>query len=110
MSTSICFKEDNKFLEYKTKLSDGRHFTISDSSTLVDQEYMIIVESKPIISSKIPVLLRKKIIEISFFTKVDNRYVYTEINKKDAFIIQLLISSTKLSNFNVLFAKHVNVG
>lgn len=97
----------NEHLVFKTKLTDGRSIQITDDSYLEDSEFMIIVDSESIMFNHLPVLLRKKVSKIDLYSRVDNRYITTEINKQDMNLIQLLITNTPLNKFNVLFAKHV---
>ncbi len=89
---------------FKTKLTDGRVITITDNVALDINEYLITVDSESIYSNELPVLLRKKIARINIYSKIENRFVKTELNKSDTNIIQLLISNTPLNKFNVLFA------
>lgn len=105
MSSSNYIKTETVL--FKTKLSDGRYFVVSDDTNMSDTEYLIIIDSQPILSDKLPVLLRKKISNVSFFTKIEHRYVKTEINKTDHLLVKILISNTPLNKFNVLFGKCV---
>lgn len=98
---------NTKSSNYKTRLRDGRYFLISDSYQLDDSEFLIIIDSQPILSNKIPALLRKRVSEITFFIKEDNRYVKTSIDSEDALYIKLLITNTPLNSFNVLFGKYL---
>lgn len=99
-------QNENEAIIYKTKLSDGRYIVISDDASMADSEYLIIVDSQPILTDKRPALLRKRNIgTIDFFIRSKHRYIKTELSSNDSYLVRLLISNTPLNNFNVLFAK-----
>lgn len=91
---------------FKTKLTDGRYFTITPKANLIKNEYIISVISDPVFTNRLPVLLRQRILDIHLFSIRDNVYLKTEINPEDTIKIRALISSTPLNCFNLLFGQY----
>ena len=103
--TQIARSDQNSEFIYKTKLTDGRYFTITPNVNKTNNEYIISVISDPIYSNRLPVLLRQRIVNFTIFSVKDDVYLKTEINHEDTQRIRSLISSTPLNCYNLLFAQ-----
>jgi len=99
--------QTSAFTSYKTKLTDGRYIVLTAQINAFDPDLLIIVSSEPIYRTiQVPVLLRRRIDHVTFFSVIENKYIKTFINKEDMGIIQALINSTMLNRHEVLFAHY----
>lgn len=105
MSLVVDLKPESLML-FKTKLSDGRYFSVTPYANLVSNEYIIAIEADPIYVHSVPVLLRQKILKIQLFSVHENTYLKTAINAVDTKKIGDLIASTLLNKYNLLFAQY----
>ena len=94
-----------KEVYYKTRLSDGRFIGISPNKNKTSEEYIFIVGPDSKRDTKLPVLLSQRNNNIQFFSKFEDTYLKTELNKEDSEIIKGLIRFTDLNKFSFLFGE-----
>lgn len=90
---------------FKIKLTDNRYFKVSAYEDETSKEYILSINSKPILSNKIGVLLKQSVLELQIFSAVNHQYFLTELEKENKLRVLNLIRSTALNRYNLLFGE-----